>query len=224
MDTIDFAAKKAELLDLVKKEPTAFADRDGLTPLQQRTLANKEGRFADLVLEEELCAELYMDILELNDAQIDRFVKFALGNDFPGHCLRRRFDQTYIQVRALDKKPDLSAVSYVMLMVLVARLGEYKPTPGEILNNELIRSIKDEGSGLFLELLLLLDDPAYYEKEFTENYGTRYDYAQLAFGADLQAIRKYGINSVERVFSAIKDKLAPQELKWREEFIKEHKV
>lgn len=219
-----FEARKAELLQLIRNEPTARADRDGLTPLQQRTLENRAGRFADLVLEEEACAELHFDILDLNDAQIDRFVKYALDNDFPGDCFRRRFDQTYIQVRVRDKKPDLSAVSFVMLMILVVRLGEYKPTPGEILNNALITSMKDEEPGLFLELLLLLDDSSYYEKELSENYGTRYDYAQLSFGADLEAVRKYGIGPVERVFSAIKDKLEPKQVKWREDFIKEHKA
>lgn len=223
MDAAEFALKKAELLRIIQNEPSAHADRDGLTPLQQRKLANEEVRFADLVLEEELCAELYMDILELNDAQMDRFVKFVLDNDFPGDCLRRRFDQTYIKVRVLDKKPNLSAVSYAMLVILVANLGEYKPSPGEILNNALLRSVKDEEPGLFLELLFQLQDPGYYERELVENYGTRYEYAQLAFSGD-RTVRKYGIEVFERIIAGLKNKLEAQELEWQEKFIKEHKV
>jgi hypothetical protein len=218
-----FDSQKAELLELVKREPDAFSDRDGLTPLQQRKLRNEEMRFSDLVLEEELCAEMHMDILELNDAQIDRFVKFALDNNFPGHCLRRRFDQTYFQVKVLKEKPDLSDVSYALLMNFVVQLGEYDPTPGEVLNNPRLASVKEEEPGLFLELLFQLKDPSYYERELIDNYEKRYGYGVFALGCD-RLVRRHGIDCVERILEGVKNHLTPDELKWRHDFITEHKA
>ena len=117
---VSFEAKKAELLELIKREPTALAARDGLKPLQQRKLLNEEIRFSELV---ELCSEMYMDVLGLNDAQIHCFTQFVLDNYFPGHCLRRRFDQTYIEVRVPKEKPGLSDISYALLMNLVVQFG-----------------------------------------------------------------------------------------------------
>jgi hypothetical protein len=218
-----FDAQKAELFELIKREPTARANRDGLTPLQQRKLRNEDIRFSELVVEEELCAEMHMDILELNDAQIHHFVQFVLDNDFPGHCLRRRFDHTYFKVRILKEKPNLSDVSYALLMNLVVKLGEYNPTPGEVLKNPRLTSVKEDEPGLVLELLFQLKDSSYYERELIDNYETRYGYAVFALGCD-RLVRRHGIDCVERILTGVRDKLTSDELKWREDFISEHKA
>lgn len=218
-----FEAQKAELFELIKREPTALADRDGLTPLQQRKLRNESLRFSELVLEEELCSEMYMDVLELNEAQMYSFVTFVLDNNFPGHCLRRRFDEMYVQVKVLKNRPDISNVSFALLMNFVVQLGEYKPTPGEVLNDSRLVSVRDEEPGLFLDLLLHLKDSSYFERELIDNYEKRYGYPMFAFRCD-PLVRKHGISCVERVLEGVKNYLTLEELKWREDFIAEHKV
>lgn len=224
MDTTTFLAKKAELIRLIKSDQDAMADRDGLKPLQQRSIEMREiAVFQDVLLEGELCADMYRDILDFTEEELRVFVSYVSDLPTSKDCLRRRFNHVYlIHVRG-QYKPDISANCYMLLLCLVIELGEYKPIPGEILNDKFLVSVKNDYPGGWLQILLHFDDPKYYEEELIGGYGELYGYEHFGLLDTAQA-RVFGVESVERVFERIKEKMDEKEIGFYQKFLVEYKT
>ncbi len=204
---------------MVAADPTARADKDGLTPLQQRLIKNQAPytTFDELDKEEVFCAELSAAILALNEEQVDRFVKYVLQCPFIGKYLRKRYNTVYLQ-NLKSTIPPLSPIVVGLLTAMVLNLGKVKLGDRELLSDPILVQLESKDPDLWLELLYQTNWNR-FKAELVERFEL-YGYETLALGRERWLDDgRCDLIELATMVQMLRDKLESKELKWMQDFI-----
>lgn len=216
-----FEAQKAELFELIKREPTASSNREGLTPLQIRLLNLKSLSTSELREEERLCADLYDLIPTLNDAQVDRFVKYILQSDFEGSYLHLRYN--YFYMKNLRMSTSIDPIVIGLLVAMVLNLGKVKIDYNELLNDPVLTQLKTKDPDLWLELLYQTNWDL-FEEDLVDRFEI-YGYEVLALGRERWlAEGRCNMERLSNLVHRLSGMLEEVEKRWMMDFITEYKV
>lgn len=215
-----FDSQKAELFELIKGEPTASVNWEGLTPLQIRLLGIKLLTLDEIKEEEELCAELCNELLALDEVQVDRFVKYVLQAGFGGDYLRLHYNDAYIQMMKTHAPP-LDPIVVGLFTAMILNIGGAKLTDSELLNDPVLTELKTKDADLWLELLYQTNNWDLFEDELIDRF-EMYGYEVLALGRERWLDEgRCDIERLEKLVHKLSNRLEDNERDWMENFIRQ---
>lgn len=217
-----FDTQKAELLELIKGEPTASVNWEGLTPLQIRLLGIKLLTLDETKEEEELCAELCNAVLALDEVQVDRFVKYVLQAGFDGDYLRLQYNDAYIQMMKTHVPP-LDPIVVGLLTAMTLNIGGAKLVGSELLNDPVLTELKTKDADLWLELLYQ-SNWNLFEEELIDRFDM-YGYEVLALGRERWLDEgRCDLERLAKLVHKLSNSLEDSERGWMEDFIAKRKA